>query len=103
MGNSPRRAIQNCRSRSSETGLARLEVLESDTDRDLTRSMARRLVEDSADASRLCMTVGRVLFQIDRRTMPSPSYFRIILLWAEQQKRPPPEVPGFAEALQVVT
>lgn len=103
MGNSPRRAIQNCRSRSSETGLARLEVLESDTDRDLTRTMARRLVEDSADASRLCMTVGRVLFQIDRRTMPSPSYFRIILLWAEQQKRPPPEVPGFAEALQVVT
>ena len=53
MGNAQRRAIQNYRSRLSEKGLARFEVLGRDTDCDLIRSLARCLAEDSDDASRL--------------------------------------------------
>jgi hypothetical protein len=62
MGNSQRRAIQNYRSRLSEKGLARFEVLGRDTDRDLIRSLARGLAEDSADASRLRAMVGQAVF-----------------------------------------
>ena len=61
MGISQRRAIQNYRSRVSERGLARFEVLGRDTDRDLIRSLARRLAEDSADASRLRVMVGKAV------------------------------------------
>ncbi len=61
MGNSQRRAIQNYRSRLSERGLARFEVLGRETDRDLIRSLARRLAEDSADASRLRAVVGQAV------------------------------------------
>ena len=61
MGISQRRAIQNYRSRLSERGLARFEVLGRDTDRDLIRSLARRLAEDSADASRLRVMVGKAV------------------------------------------
>lgn len=61
MGNSQRRAIQNYRSRLSERGLARFEVLGRDTDRDLIRSLARRLAEDSTDASRLRAMVGQAI------------------------------------------
>lgn len=53
MGLSQKRAIQNYRSRLSERGLARFEVLGRDTDRELIRSLARRLAEDGAEASRL--------------------------------------------------
>lgn len=61
MGNSQRRAIQNYRSRLSKRGLARFEVLGRDTDRDLIRTLARRLAEDSADASRLRAMVGQAV------------------------------------------
>ena len=61
MGNSQKRAIQNYRSRLSERGLARFEVLGRDTDHDLIRSLARRLTEDSADASRLRAMVGQAV------------------------------------------
>ncbi len=53
VGLSQKRAIQNYRSRLSERGLARFEVLGRDTDRELIRSLARRLAEDGAEASRL--------------------------------------------------
>ncbi|OPF90462.1 hypothetical protein [Rhodopseudomonas palustris] len=53
MGTSQKRAIQNYRSRLSERGLARFEVLGRDADRDLIRSLARRLAEDGLEASRL--------------------------------------------------
>ena len=53
MGDSQKRAIQNYRSRLGKRGLARFEVLGRDADRDLIRSLARRLAEDSAEASRL--------------------------------------------------
>lgn len=45
----------------SEKGLARFEVLGRDTDRDLIRSLARRLAEDSADASKLRAMVGQAV------------------------------------------
>lgn len=41
MGSSQKRAIRNCRSRLSERGLARFEVLGRDADRDFIRSLAR--------------------------------------------------------------
>ena len=61
MGNSQKRAVQNYRSRLSERGLARFEVLGRDTDRDLIRALARRLAEDGADASRLRAMVGQAV------------------------------------------
>jgi hypothetical protein len=59
MGNSQKRAIQNYRSRLSERGLARFEVLGRDADRDLIRSLARRLAEDGPDATRLRAAVSQ--------------------------------------------
>ncbi|HEY7551464.1 MAG TPA: hypothetical protein VH913_18355 [Hyphomicrobiaceae bacterium] len=53
MSSSQRRAIRNYRSRLGERGLARFEVLGRNLDRDLIRSLARRLAEDSAEATRL--------------------------------------------------
>jgi hypothetical protein len=53
IGKAQRRAIRKYRSRLGERGLARFEVLGRDTDRDLVRSIARRLAEDDAAASRL--------------------------------------------------
>lgn len=59
MGSSQKRAIRNYRSRLSERGLARFEVLGRDTDRDLIRSLARRLAEDGPEASRLRAVVSQ--------------------------------------------
>lgn len=61
MGRSQRRAIKNYRSRLGERGLARFEVLGRKADRDLIRSLARRLAEDSPEASTLRATVNRSL------------------------------------------
>lgn len=61
MGSSQKRAIQNYRSRLSERGLARFEVLGRDADRDLIRSLARRLAEDSPDSSRLRAAVSQTI------------------------------------------
>ncbi len=54
-----KRALRNYRSRLSERGIARFEVLGLDADRDLIRSLARRLAEDSPEARRIRATVGR--------------------------------------------
>jgi hypothetical protein len=59
MGSSQKRAIQNYRSRLGERGLARFEVLGRDADRDLIRSLARRLSEDTPEASQLRAAVSR--------------------------------------------
>jgi hypothetical protein len=56
---SQKRAIRNYRSRLSERGLARFEVLGLDTDRDLIRSLARRLAEDGPDAVNLRATINQ--------------------------------------------
>ena len=61
MGSSQKRAIQNYRSRLSERGLARFEVLARDADRDLIRSLARRLAEDGPEASRLRQAVSQTI------------------------------------------
>ena len=53
MGSSQKRAIQNYRSRLNDRGLARFEVLGRAVDRELIRSVARRLAEESPEASRL--------------------------------------------------
>lgn len=45
--------------RRGERGLARFEVLERDADRALIRSLARRLAEDTPEASQLRATVTR--------------------------------------------
>jgi hypothetical protein len=54
-----RRAIQNYRSRLGERGLARFEVLGREADRDLIRSLARRLADDTPEASELRSAVSR--------------------------------------------
>ena len=59
MGSSQKRAIQNYRTRLSERGLARFEVLCRDADRDLIRSLARRLAEGGPEASRLRAAVSQ--------------------------------------------
>lgn len=61
MDSSQKRAIQNYRSRLSDRGLARFEVLGRDADRDLIRSLARRLAEDGPEASRLRAAVSRTI------------------------------------------
>jgi hypothetical protein len=53
LGDAQTRAIQSYRARLSERGLARFEVLGRDGDRDLIRSLARCLADDTPEASRL--------------------------------------------------
>jgi hypothetical protein len=59
MGSSQKRAIQNYRSRLGKRGLARFEVLGRDADRDLIRSFAKRLSEDTPEASELRAAVSK--------------------------------------------
>jgi len=61
MGNSQKRAIQNYRSRLSERGLSRFEVLGRNADRDLIRSVARRLAEGGPEASQLRAAVTQMI------------------------------------------
>ena len=56
---SQKRAIRNYRARLGRRGLARFEVLGRDADRDLIRSLARRLAEGGPEASRLRAAVSR--------------------------------------------
>ena len=59
MGASQKRAIQTYRSRLGERGLARFEVLGRSTDRELIRSLARRLSEEGPEALRLRNAVSQ--------------------------------------------
>lgn len=61
VGTSQKRAIQNYRTRLGERGLTRFEVLGRDGDRDLIRSLARRLAEDGPDAARLRVAVAQTI------------------------------------------
>jgi len=58
---SQKRAIKNYRHRLSARGMARFEVLGLDTDRDLIRSLARRLAEGGPKAARLRATVSQTI------------------------------------------
>jgi hypothetical protein len=53
MNNSQKRAIKNYRDRLSERGLSRFEVLGRNADRDLIRTLARKLADAGPDAVRI--------------------------------------------------
>ena len=61
MSNSQRRAVENYRDRLSKRGLSRFEVLGRETDRELIRSLARRLAEEGEEAARLRSAVTRAV------------------------------------------
>ncbi|MFL5285799.1 MAG: hypothetical protein ACJ8AW_33690 [Rhodopila sp.] len=61
MSTSQKRAIRNYRTRLGERGLARFEVLGREADRDLIRSLARRLAEAGPEASRLRAAVTQAI------------------------------------------
>jgi len=56
-----KRAVNNYRKRLDQRGMARFEVLGLDGDRDLIRSLAKRLAANGPDSSRLRATVRRTL------------------------------------------
>lgn len=56
---SRRHAVQRYRERLAQRGMARFEVLGRQADRDLIRSLARRLAENDAAAQRLRTTVSQ--------------------------------------------
>ena len=56
-----KRALLNYRARLTKRGIARFEVLGLDTDRDLIRSVARRLAEEGPDSARIRATIGRTI------------------------------------------
>lgn len=56
-----KRALRNYRTRLVRRGMARFEVLGLDSDRDLIRSLARRLAEDDPDALRIRAAVSRTI------------------------------------------
>jgi hypothetical protein len=58
---SQQRAIDNHRQRLAARGMARFEVVGPNADRELIRSVARRLAEGGADADRLRAAVCQTL------------------------------------------
>ena len=56
-----KRALQNYRSRLVKRGMARFEVLGLDADRDLIRSLAKRLAGDDPGAARLRAAVSQTI------------------------------------------
>jgi hypothetical protein len=59
IGTSQRRALKNYRKRLHQRGMARFEVLGLSTDRDLIRSLARRLAENSSEAQEIRASIHR--------------------------------------------
>lgn len=55
------RATKNYRARLSQRGFARFEIMALETDRDLFRSLARRLAEEGPDAEQVRATVRTVV------------------------------------------
>jgi len=56
-----KRALHNYRKRLNQRGLARFEVLGLDGDRDLIRSLAKRLAGDSPDSARMRAALRRTI------------------------------------------
>jgi hypothetical protein len=56
---SQKRAIKNYRDRLTERGMARFEVLGLGADRDLIRTLAKRLAEDGPDVDRIRAVISR--------------------------------------------
>ncbi len=62
MGNTAqKRALRNYRNRLVKRGMARFEVLGLDVDRDLIRSLAKRLAEDDPEALRIWAAVSQTI------------------------------------------
>jgi hypothetical protein len=61
MGNSQKGVIQSYRARLNKRGLARFQVIGRETDRDLIRSVARRLADGGAEADRLRTTIRVII------------------------------------------
>lgn len=57
----PKRAFKSYRDRRRERGLTRFEVLGRDADRDLIRSLAKRLAAGGPEAARIRAAVGEDL------------------------------------------
>jgi hypothetical protein len=64
---SQKRALQNYRKRLNARGIARFEVLGLDADRELIRSLARRLAEKGPEATRIRATVRRTIASEPRK------------------------------------
>ena len=58
---SQKRALSNYRKRLNQRGMARFEVLGLDADRELIRSLARRLADNGPDSARIRATVRRTV------------------------------------------
>jgi hypothetical protein len=56
-----KRALRNYRSRLVKRGMARFEVMGLDADRDLIRSLAKRLAEDDPEAARIRAAVHQTV------------------------------------------
>ena len=56
-----KRALRNYRTRLAKRGMARFDVLGLDADRDLIRSLAKRLAEDDPDAVRIRAAISRTI------------------------------------------
>jgi len=58
---SQKRAIKNYRKRLNKRGMARFEVLGLDADRELIRSLAKQLADDSPESARIRAAVRRTI------------------------------------------
>jgi hypothetical protein len=58
---SQKRALNNYRKRLNQRGMARFEVLGLDVDRELIRSLARRLADNGPDSARIRAAVHRAV------------------------------------------
>jgi hypothetical protein len=58
---SQKRAINNYRRRLKQRGMARFEVLGLNTDRELIRSLARRLADNGPESARIRATIRRTV------------------------------------------
>jgi hypothetical protein len=56
-----KRALRNYRTRLVKRGMARFEVMGLDADRDLIRSLAKRLAEDDPEAARIRAAVSQTI------------------------------------------
>jgi hypothetical protein len=59
--NAQKRALRNYRTRLVKRGMARFEVLGLDADRELIRSLARRLAEEDPEALRIRAAVSQTI------------------------------------------
>jgi hypothetical protein len=63
-----KRALRNYRSRLVKRGMARFEVMGLDADRDLIRSLAKRLAENDPEAVRIRAAVSQTITDEPPRT-----------------------------------